>query len=213
MFSLIDIHTHLRNDKANLTQVLNLGLEQIFDATDDSEKVFYSVGIHPWELDKKGKDWQEIMKGISTRAKDNKVKLIGECGMDKYISATIEKQIGIFEQHIALSEAIKKPLIIHCIGRFNELFALRKKHRPKQRWIIHGFRGKPTLAKAAIQLGFDISYGQYFNPQSIIETPLEHLFVESDATSIDIEEQYRKIAILKSCRIEDLKAPMMIFNC
>lgn len=41
---------------------------------------------------------------------------------------------------------------------------LRKAFRPKQRWIIHGFRRKPELARQLVDAGFDISIGTKYNP-------------------------------------------------
>lgn len=213
MFSLIDIHTHQRRETSHVIQVVNLCAGELSPTPMAIEKGFYSVGIHPWHMDRVGGKLDVAMERVISLCQYENVKLIGECGLDKYVSVSLSQQIALFEQHIRVSEMTQKPLIIHCVGRFNEIFALYRKHRPSQQWIIHGFRGKPQLARSAIDLGFALSYGAYFNPQSVIETPLTKLFVESDTATIDIAQQYQQIAQLKGCRPEEITAPMTILNC
>ena len=145
-------------------------------------------------------------------AADKRVLVIGECGLDKHSQVSLEIQIKLFEMQIRLSERLKKPLIIHCVGHFNELFELKKQLQPQQLWIIHGFRGKPELAKQAIKAGFALSFGGNFNPESVAVTPLEKLFVETDESLSLIDETYSKIALIKNCNLLDLSAGELLFD-
>ena len=106
----------------------------------------------------------------------------------------------------------KKPLIIHCVGYFNELLALKKKWNPTQLWIIHGFRGKPELAAQTLKSGCALSYGEHFNAESVRLTPIEKIFVETDESILNINEIYQNIAIIKVCKIEDLNAGIQLLE-
>lgn len=71
-------------------------------------------------------------------------------------------------------------MIIHCVRRYGRIMALRKELNARQRWIIHGFRGKPELARQLLAAGFDISIGTKFNPEVPGAVPSGHLFHETD---------------------------------
>lgn len=199
----VDIHTHTKNSTKDVIVVQNLSLSDAEKIIASDSQGFYSVGIHPWDLENVEKDWVVRLEEL---CKNNKIVLIGECGLDKNTEASLERQSKIFIEHIQLSELVKKPLIIHCVGYFNELITLKKEHNPTQKWIIHGFRGKPQLAEQLLKGGFDLSYGEKFNPESVRVTPVERLFVETDESAVPIEMIYEQIAEIKDCKVEDLIA-------
>ncbi len=145
-----DIHTH--NPLAT-DAVINLtpGMAMRPDA-------LYSVGIHPWcpETDF---GWVERM------ARHPQVVMIGECGIDRLRSPlTPDRQIELLRRHAELAEQTGKPLILHVVRAYNDIMALHRQMRPSQPWIIHGFRGKPQLARQLTDMGIHISLGPKFNP-------------------------------------------------
>ena len=79
-----------------------------------------------------------------------------------------------------LAEETRKPLIIHCVGRYGLLTDLHRELRPTQPWIIHGFTGKPELARQLVAEGFFFS----LRPDSPVRQygviPENRLFTESD---------------------------------
>ncbi len=128
-------------------------------------------------------------------ATDNSVTAIGECGFDFIKStATKELQEEIFAAHIALSEELEKPLIIHQVKGEEFVLKANKMQKHKQSWIIHGFRGKPQQASNFINAGMYLSYGEHFNHESLRMTPLDRILIESDESRLPIEEIYNKIA-------------------
>jgi TatD DNase family protein len=137
---------------------------------------------------------------------------IGECGLDKYSTVELRRQITVFEKQIELSEQAEKALIVHCVGRFNELMAMKKSIVPGQRWIIHGFRGKAQLAGQLLNAGCALSFGERFNADSLQITPLSALFAESDESELCIEDIYSKIASEKGCSPQELTAGRDFFN-
>lgn len=206
---LVDIHTHNSCSTPNILVVRNLSFDEAESLFLSDKHEFCSVGIHPWHIDAFA---QEMLSKLEVWAKDKRFIAVGECGLDKNSSVNFEEQQGIFEQQIILSEKANKALIIHCVGSFNELFALKKKWNPSQLWIIHGFRGKPELAVQAIKAGCALSYGEHFNAASVHLTPLDRLFVETDESKLEVSKIYQNISIAKGCKIEDLNAGMHLLK-
>lgn len=205
----IDIHTHIQHSADNVIAIRNLLLSEAEKMIASEAQGFFSAGVHPWDSETVENTWIEQLRKVS---EDDRIVLIGECGLDKNIEASSEKQTELFSEHIQLSESLKKPLIIHCVGRFNELIELKKKYNPTQQWIIHGFRGKPQLAGQLLNVGFYLSYGEKFNPDSVQATPVERLFLETDEGSQPIDKIYEQIAAIKGCRMEDLSAGKILLK-
>lgn len=205
----IDIHTHSNFSTNESIVVRNLSLSEGENFTALDEEGFVSVGIHPWDIEKLDEDWFVRLQKV---VEDKRIAMIGECGLDKNIETELELQKDIFTKQIQLSESIKKPLIIHCVGRFNELIELKKIHNPFQKWIIHGFRGKPQLAEQLLRAGFDLSFGEKFNPESVEITPVERIFVETDESTVPVGQIYEQIAEIKGCKVEELNSGRKILK-
>jgi TatD DNase family protein len=206
---LVDIHTHSNHSTASHISVRNLTFGEAEDFFASDKQAFCSVGVHPWHVDTFS---EEKLSKLEMWAKENRLIAVGECGLDKHSNAGFEKQLSVFEAQITISEKSSKPLIIHCVGYFNELFALKKKWNPTQLWIIHGFRGKPELAAQALKAGCALSYGEHFNAASVQLTPIEALFVETDESELNISEIYQHIANAKACKMKDLSAGMHLLK-
>ena len=189
-----DIHTHsLKSGKAGY-RIVNLAFEQVEQMFAEHNDEFFSVGFHPCSLENFS---ESNLEKLRLFANDNRVKAIGECGLDKNSSFALKTQIFAFEQQIDLSETIEKPLIIHCVGRINELLEIKNTLKPTQLWIIHGFRGKPQLAEQILKSGCALSFGEFFNAESVKITPPEKLFIETDESDKSIEEIYSNIFAIK----------------
>jgi len=199
---LVDIHSHKFSVTDNQV-VYNVPMVQADIVFSSNVHAFFSVGFHPWLIEaflpkqmEKMKQWVDDIRLVA----------IGECGLDRNSKVSLEKQVDIFEKQVVLSEEKQKPLIVHCVGCFNELFELKKQWNPKQAWIIHGFRGKPQLAEQALKLNCNLSFGEYFNAESVRLTPIENLFLETDESNMLIEDIYANVAKTKGCSINDLDA-------
>jgi len=203
-----DIHTHNRVP-ADYSGIQNLSFAEAEKLFSTTEKGLFSVGFHPWFADEFS---VESLSKLEQWALDSRLVAIGECGLDKNSKASMELQLEVFMRQIALSEKAKKPLIIHCVGHFNELFELKKNLKPRQLWIIHGFRGKPQLAQQALKSGCCLSFGEYFNADSVRVTPVEKLFVETDESPLQIDEIYHQIAAIKECDPKNLSAGKLFYE-
>lgn len=198
----VDIHTHsaVKTDNPAIRNLTFTEAENLFSS---DMKGLFSVGFHPWHADEFS---SELMGKLTQWMTDSRFVALGECGIDKNSKAQFDVQFNVFEQQVILSEMVNKPLIIHCVGGFNELFELKKKLHPRLPWIIHGFRGKPELAVQILKAGCSISFGEHFNAESVHLTPTDRLFVETDESQLPITGIYRSIALIHNCNPEDLNA-------
>jgi TatD DNase family protein len=204
----IDAHTH-NSDWNNHFAVHNLKFNEVEGFLASHKTEFCSVGIHPWDVHTLRTD---VLEKIELWASDVRVKAIGECGLDKNSQATIKEQAYFFERQIAISENLSKPMIIHCVAAFNEIIALRKRIKPQQIWIIHGFRGKPQMAKQLLDAGFALSFGENYNPLSVELTPMDMLCIETDEGKTPIEQLYKEIASIKACLPDELNAACQLLR-
>lgn len=181
----------------SLIQISNLDLE-----TPCPEQGYYSYGIHPWDLDNADFQIDEAMRLLEKRLQSPNVLALGEAGLDKMHKASFERQIELFERQIELSEALKKPMILHDVRSHNEIIALRKKHRAKQPWILHGFNGTEKDAQQLIGQEIYLSVGESLKHlerkicKSLKFIDLNYLFLETDMAEIGIEKVYEAAANL-----------------
>jgi TatD DNase family protein len=198
----VDIHTH-NYTKSDAIAIRNLTFSEAENLFSSDEDGLFSVGIHPWFAPEY---FHEQIARMENWITSQHFFAVGECGLDKNSNVPLSLQQTVFELHIKLSEKYGKPLIVHCVGFFNELLEMKKRLSPCQLWIIHGFRGKPQLAQQLLHAGCTLSYGAYFNPQSVRITPSGKLFVETDESNLTIENIYQQIAVTKGCDVEELNA-------
>ena len=146
---------------------------------------------------------------------DPKLLGIGECGLDKAIACDLAVQLEVFISQIGLAEKFRKPLIIHCVRAYNELLQCKKHSRSSVPWIIHGFTGKPELARQLIRQGFYLSFGPaLLHDKSnlckvLAEMPLDRLFLETDAAEVSISEIYAGAAKTLGLELETLQQQLL----
>ena len=201
----VDIHTHKAETNDNLIQIVNLELE-----APCPEQGYYSYGIHPWALDKADFQEENPMQVLKERLQSPNVLALGEAGLDKF-HADFERQIKVFERQIVLSENLKKPMILHDVKSHNEIIALRKKHKAKQPWILHGFNGTEQDIRQLTGQGLYLSVGEsLLHPErrickSLKNIPLDLLFLETDMAETSIQTIYEATAKLLEMDINALK--------
>lgn len=137
----------------------------------------YSAGLHPWET---ADATEEQLGRLDAVIERDYVVAIGEVGLDALRGAPLERQEEMLRHFIKLSERVEKPLIIHCVRAWDRLLKLHREMKPKQPWAIHGFRGKPELARQLLDEGMYISLGRRYNPATAAIIPGERLLIESD---------------------------------
>lgn len=168
-----DIHTHGRTAANIVTSV-----EPDDELGGEYGTAWYSVGIHPWSTTEQIRP--ETIERLNTLAEDKRVVAIGEAGFDKNRGGSTEYQTEIFLLHVKLAETTGKPLIIHCVGRYGRLLELHRQLKPTRPWIIHGFSGKPELARQLVNEGFYFSLKSDAPARQYGIIPAERLFTETD---------------------------------
>ncbi len=155
---------------------------------------YYSIGLHPWNLNIN--NIEDTLKNIESLASSaDNIIAIGECGLDSNINIPLEIQLHVFERHILLSEKLKKPLIIHCVKRSEDILRLHKKYNPKVPWIFHGFRSNINVLNNIIKNdNIYISIGEKFNAETILNIPDEKILIETDESELTIEYISKKVA-------------------
>lgn len=195
MKGIIDIHTHSLDSKIG-TSLISIGIESELMENGN----YYSVGLHPWEITNVD---NESLDFLSKLLSDSRVLAVGECGLDSLRGPSMDIQEQVFFKQLKLSESFEKPVIIHQVKSIDRIILLNKEMKPKQRWLIHGFRGGPVQASQLLALNIDISFGKNFNIETLKNIPLNRLFVESD-DYCDVLDIYNSLSTVLSIEVEEL---------
>lgn len=156
------------------------------------EGQLYSVGIHPWDTG--SEPGEDIWNKLESIVSHHQVVAIGECGIDLMQGGPLFSQMQIFRRQIDLSEKTGKPLIIHNVKGNDIILGLKKDLHVSKPWMIHGFRGKPSVAEMFFNKGIYLSYGEKFNSESLSIMPEELILAETDESRLPIEEIIKRIS-------------------
>lgn len=180
---ILDIHTH--HPAPSPDAIISLSISD--DILMLPEKQLYSVGIHPWDIPA-SQHSEQLIPRLHELASLPCVATIGEAGIDTLKGGALAIQMNIFASQIKLSEELAKPLIIHNVKAHDIIASMHRDLKPTQPWIIHGFRGKTSIARILLDAGCSLSFGEYFNPESLKFTPTDRIFAETDESSLQITE-------------------------
>jgi TatD DNase family protein len=190
---VLNIHTHFPTYNPEIQEVINRHQKE--QELPLLETRMYSVGLHPWFLDKN--TLETDFNWVQNTAKLSQVKYIGECGLDTLIDAPMQWQEEVFIRHITLSEMLQKPMILHCVRTHERILHLRKQNKATQDWIFHGFDKNLQRAQKCIDAGCCISFGaaMFKNEARFKELlqnlPSEKIYFETDMEAdLKIEDVY-----------------------
>jgi TatD DNase family protein len=202
-----DVHTHHIADLSGNDSVLNVLWNESVKST---ENQLFSLSVHPWFLDKFSKD--DFVKILDKYVDNQNFVAIGECGLDKNTAFSLEFQISVLNQIYQLAEFYKKPLIIHCVGYFNELINW-KKDKNAVPMLIHGFVKKIELLESLIKSGFYISFGSALcldKPtlkNAFRHMPFNKMFLETDDQTVhNIGEIYDAASKLRKISMDEMES-------
>lgn len=204
----INIHSHgNKYTQSGIVAIQNLLAGEMIPELSEG---FFSVGIHPWQLEEGNID--QLKQHFQDSMKKPQVIAIGEAGLDKAIKTPLEVQISVFRMQIEIAEEIKKPLIIHAVRAFEEIIQLRKSTKAKAIWIVHGFRGGSKTALQLLKHDISLSFGSALHKEdeklisALKIVPNEQLFLETDESNCIIEEIYQKAAFYRKQSLDALKS-------
>ena len=204
----IDIHTHGAKPSAGIFIIENLMAHEERTPEDIPEQAC-TFGIHPWSLN--DNNYNQLLNNVNAVTGYPNLFAIGEAGFDKLRGPSAELQRRAFEEQIAISEEIKKPVVIHCVRAWNELLSEHKRLKPKMPWLIHGFRGNKELAAQLLAKGMYLSFWFDFimRPESaelLKSLPTDRIFLETDGAVVDIRDIYEKVAKDLDMSVDELKS-------
>lgn len=206
----IDSHCHLDfpEFQARLPEVLgNMELAKVSHAlcvsvdlpdfpnvlklAQDHPNLYASVGVHP-DYEDTPEPTLEFL--VETALKHSKIVAIGETGLDYYRMGdrsyeSMEWQRERFRTHIRASIETKKPLIIHTRSASDDTIKILKEEGAQQiGGVMHCFTESYEVAKAAMEMGFFISFSgivTFKSAKELQETckqvPLERMLIETDS--------------------------------
>ena len=200
---LFDTHAHL-NDPAfdpdreelmaglaakGIGYVMNAGcsLESSKDIIQMAEKypwLYGSVGSHPDSADEVN---EEVIEAYRQMAKHEKVKAIGEIGLDYYYEdIPREIQKNAFRMQMALANELDMPVIIHEREAHDDGMRIVKEF-PKVKGVFHCYSGSAEIARQLVNMGWYIGFTgvlTFKNARKAVETaasiPLDRIVLETD---------------------------------
>jgi TatD DNase family protein len=207
----IDIHNHGGRAAADIFVIENL-IASEEKTPEDNPQQACSFGIHPWYLTENNCD--QLLSRVKSVTEFSNLLAIGEAGFDKLRGPAMGLQRKVFEEQLLVAGEHSKPVIIHCVRAWDELFAVHKTSQPKTPWLIHGFRGNVQLATQLLSKGMYVSFWFDFaiRPESahlLRSVPKNRIFLETDGAEIDIREIYNKVANDLDLTINDLKSVIL----
>ena len=157
----------------------------------DHHHLYASVGVHPDYEDTPEPSLEFL---VDTALKHPKIVAIGETGLDYYRMGertyeSMEWQRDRFRTHIRASVASKKPLIIHTRSASEDTIKILKEEGAQRiGGVMHCFTESYEVAKAAMEMGFYISFSgivTFKSAKDLQETckhvPLERMLIETDS--------------------------------
>jgi TatD DNase family protein len=206
---LIDTHCHLyvepldRGVPAVLDRARAAGVGAVIVPAYDVESwpavaelarrdgIHAALGLHPWVAD------QPLdLDALEEALHECHAVAVGEIGLDfKIPEFDPARQVEVLKAQLRLARKLELPVILHCRGAFEELFAVLSENGPGLRGVAHAFSRGVDLARRFVEMGLMLGLaGSITRPRakrsrrSAEEVPLEAVVLETDAPSIGMED-------------------------
>ena len=157
------------------------------DVARSQPNLWCSAGVHP---DERGDGREASVEELVAMANDPKVVAIGETGLDYFrVEGDLDWQRERFRTHIRAARACAKPLVIHTRQSAADTVRILEEEGAREiGGVMHCFTESWEVAKAAIDLGFYISFSgivTFKNAKDLKEVakqvPLDRMLVETDS--------------------------------
>jgi len=201
---MFDTHTHLchrsfRKDReqtferareAGVTLMLEISWdlrssEAAIRFAENHDGVWVAVGYHPHDS-RNTRNTPNYLKRLEEFSKHEKVKAIGEIGLDFYRDLSPrDVQRRVFAEQIELAGELKLPMVIHCRDAMDEVLPIVEE-RGYWRGVFHSAAADKEQADKIVQMGFylgingTITYNGKRAKSWIPLIPRERLLIETD---------------------------------
>jgi len=181
---------------AGVTTILNVGtgdphsqdFERAIELSKQWEFIHTAIGTHPHDA----RHYNDLAEAKTKRLLTENERMLawGEIGLDfHYDNSPRDVQMDVFARQLRGATELDLPVIIHTREAETETIDILKRdyHEAKRRGVFHCFSGSMELAKAALDLGFFISFSgivTFKKADALREVakyvPLDRLLVETD---------------------------------
>ena len=161
------------------------GLRKSVELAKEFDIFYAAVGIHPENADEFNED---VVKEIKEFVKNEKVKAIGEIGLDYYWEENPPREVQkeVFRAQMKLADELNLPVVIHDRDAHKDTLEIMKEF-PHVIGVVHCFSGSVEFAKECIKLGYYIGFTgvlTFKNAKKLVdvcrEIPAERMLVETD---------------------------------
>ncbi|HHD2752781.1 TPA: TatD family hydrolase [Clostridium perfringens] len=161
------------------------GLRKSVELAKNFDMFYAAVGIHPENADEFN---EEVIKEIREYVKYEKVKAIGEIGLDYYWEENPPREVQkeVFRAQMKLADELNLPVIIHDRDAHGDTLEIMKEF-PNVIGVVHCFSGSVEFAKECIKLGYYIGFTgvlTFKNAKKLVdvcrEIPADRMLVETD---------------------------------
>ncbi|MGX7669777.1 TatD family hydrolase [Plantactinospora sp. DSM 117369] len=151
--------------------------------------VVATVALHPNEAPRLA-DLDEALREIESLAAEQRVRGIGETGMDFFRTGDEGRaaQEASFRAHIAIAKRYAKPLVIHDRDAHADVLRILDSEGAPETVVLHCFSGDAEFAAECVRRGYLLSFAgtvTFGNAAGLREaariTPLDQILVETDA--------------------------------
>jgi len=230
----VDVHAHLTDQKfsaildevlerasrAGIAAILNTGtdLETSRGCLTLAEKhtsLWAAVGVHPHD----SQTWaQATLPELEGMLPHEKVVAIGEIGLDyhyDFAQKDIQKQVFTLQWELAAKTL--STAIVHVREAYDDFFAVIADLKRPPRVLLHCFSGDLSLARRALDLGFDFSIGGPLTYPKRTDTrsvfkflPIDRIHLETDCPYLapqskrgkDNEPSYLPMTFAVLCQVK-----------
>jgi TatD DNase family protein len=192
-----DIQAQMQQAQVDRALVISTTLEsfpQVHALAVQHDNFWATVGVHP---DNEGVQ-EPTLANLTERAKLPRVVGIGETGLDYYrlgerTVADMEWQRERFRTHIVAAQQTQLPLVIHTRSASDDTLAILRELGEDGRegsagGVFHCFTETMAVARAALDLGFHISFSgilTFKNAADLREVaqfvPMDRILIETDS--------------------------------
>jgi TatD DNase family protein len=206
--------------------------EQVHALATTYDNFWATVGVHPDNEDVR----EPALEDLLERGRLPRVVGIGETGLDYYrlngrSIADMEWQRERYRVHIRAARELDQPLVIHTRSASDDTLAILREEggagsQPQARGVFHCFTETLAVARAALDLGFLISFSgilTFKNAQDLREVaafvPMDRMLIETDSPYLApvpyrgktnnpsyVPYVAQQIAQIRNCAVEDVAA-------
>ena len=159
-----------------------------YDLIKNYDQVDLTIGHHPCQCDQI--DLSKFSNIFDSKLNSiNKIKIIGETGLDYFYDTNKNNQIKSLELHIEKAINYNLPILLHIRDAFDDILEILNSYKKDMNNIlIHCYTGDEILAKKFLDLGCYFSFTgiiTFKNADSIRNAikviPMENIFFETDS--------------------------------